>query len=181
MFLEMLSGGWCIYGKRSKDIEALNIKRFSKWIEKHHPYKDEYHRLLYNPTKWPYLSYLYGAMITDGYSFRNIKYGKYVVRIKGEKDIHGKRVNKCVENLIGEKYSIYKDHERDMYIINITRKSIYLLMNLELDIMGRIIEYNQKTMRAFILGLINGDGTYVKHKTTLYIQLLKAKKLYIMK
>ncbi len=169
---------WLKRGKRPRDIEAETIGRYTKWIEKHHPYRDEYHRLLHNPEKWRYIAYLYGATLTDGTTFQNIEKGTYTVRITGEK-IFLERVNLVVNKLIGRKYSIYPHPYKDQHIINITRKSIYLLMKQPLEIYRPLIEYKEQTMKAFILGLVDGDGYYTgpdikKH----FIGILKAKKYW---
>ena len=168
---------WLKRGKRPRDIEAETIGRYTKWIEKHHPYRDEYHRLLHNPEKWRYIAYLYGATLTDGTTFQNIEKGTYTVRITGEK-IFLERVNLVVNKLIGRKYSIYPDRYKDMYIIDVTRKSVYQLMKLPFNTIRRMVEYSERNMKAFILGVADGDGGYDKRRNRIFVK--KSRRYWII-
>ncbi len=153
---------WLKRGKRPKDISSENIGRYSVWVERHHPYNDEYHKILYNPEKWPFLAYLYGATLTDGTLYKNLLHHRYAIRITGEK-IFLERVNHAIDRIINKRYSIFKDQWEDRYIIEIPRKSLYHIMKLGIQkskTFIEIVKYNERTKRAFILGIVDGDGSY---------------------
>ena len=171
---------WCIHGHKPRENDVANVGRFSRWIEQHHPYMDNYHRLLYNPTKWPYLAYLYGAVITDGSLYYDESKKDYSIKITGEK-VFLLRVNEMVYGLIGKSYKIRPDRTRKRYILKISRTTLYQIMKLGQERIGQlrqIIEYNTKTMSMFILGLVDGDGYYNKKKNQ--ICLLKSRKWWII-
>ena len=171
---------WCIYGQKPREDNLANIGRFSKWIEQHHPYTGDYYRLLYDSTKWPYLAYLYGAVITDGSLYYDDCKKDYSIKITGEK-VFLLRVNEMIYNLVGKSYKVRPDKTRDRYILKISRKTLYQIMKLGQERIGQlrqIIEYNTKTMSMFILGLVDGDGYY--DKKTNQVCLLKSRRWWII-
>ncbi len=171
---------WLARGKRPRDTYSETIGRFSKWIEKNHPYNDEYYKIFYDPTKWPYIAYLYGVIITDGTIFYNITYKRYAIRIMGEK-IFLERVNNMIYKLLGRRYSIFKDKLGNRFIIEITRKTLCQIMKLGLqsiEPLMNIIGYNETTKKGFILGIVDGDGTYTP--TDNYVIIKKTKRWWIV-
>ena len=126
-------------------------------------HKRDYRRLLRDPFKWPSIAYLYGAYATDGTLSTYEAGGNYSVRITGEK-IFLERVNDQVEKILNKRYSIWKDKCEDRYITNITSIMLHNLMKLPLNRLRPVIEYSQRTMGMFILGIVDGDGFYSKNK-----------------
>ncbi len=111
----------------------------------------------------PSIAYLYGAYATDGTLSTYETGGNYSVRITGEK-IFLERVNDQVEKILNKRYSIWKDKCEDRYITNITSIMLHNLMKLPLNRLRPVIEYSQRTMGMFILGIVDGDGFYSKNK-----------------
>jgi len=167
---------WIKRGKQPIDYKAASVKYFNRWIESIHPYKKEYYKLFYDPTKWRYIVYLYGVTITDGTIYKHR--GGYTIRVIGEK-LFLQRVNRAIFNAIGKEYSIFPHKVKAMYVMNISNRSLTSLLKTlheNREIARRIIEFNEELMRLFILGLVDGDGYNYNYR----LGLLKSKRWWVI-
>ena len=165
--------GWVYEAKKPKPKynDLKQVKYFNSFIKNGYNIKDTSY-FLNREDLFPYVSYLYGATLSDGSTYHYTGNDTYSIRITGEK-VFLERVNECAFHLVGRTFKIYPDRDKARYIISITRKVLYELMNTEIPRMKRILEYNHKTMGLFILGLMDGDGTYVKTSRKLVFRKTK--------
>ena len=163
---------WIYDGKKPMMLyDKLKIVgNFSRYIERFLPV---YHNLVCDRSKWHIISYLYGVRLSDGTLYETKDY-KYAMRVTGEY-IFLERVNEAIYLLIGKRYSIRKDRNKDRYIMDITNKAFYQLMGNSILWMTQIIEYSQDAMRFFILGLTDGDGKYDPSKNLVILRKAKWK------
>jgi len=71
------------------------------------------------------------------------------------------RISKTVQKLIKKTYKISKDKKGDRYIIRITNRELFNLVSKTFSEIKKIIEHDNSTIRAFIIGIVDGDG-YVR-------------------
>ncbi|GEM_PF-5293166 len=172
---------WVKRGKRPKDNETIMVKYFSEIVTKMKKYKRDYLELLNDPEKLPYLLYLYGAVITDGCIYFHNGRFKYI-EITGEK-IFLERVNNVVFKIIGRTYGIFRAYNADCHRIRIYDKSLGLALHQlknNFKFIIRVSKDNMLNARAFLLGLIDGDGSFTNKGKRCYIIFRKTKHWFLV-
>jgi len=151
----------CINRSSAKYNELRMIRVFNKFIEKY--YQSNNLVCLSKEEYMPLISYLYGVRFTDGSLYCDKNRGIWRLEVTGEL-LFLRRINQVIKKLIGKEYSIYKSKHRDMWITRISNKKLYLILQKSLEEIKPTIEHSNETIRAFLIGICDGDGYLARNK-----------------